>query len=187
MEICYTPTVIEIRKGKVVAVCSSPKHGFPTSPRERVTIGEYGIPGDAHSGPMRESFRRPGTFKPNDRPISIVADEVRQEMNATLGLNMKPGAFNEQILVSGLGDMGDVPNGSKIAFSSGVTLEKVDSAYPCAQLESHNGRGLIQALARKLADGTVYSRRGILTRVLATGELQPGDEVTIVIEKDNLH
>jgi len=173
----------EQRKGKVVAVCSSPKHGFPTYPQDRVHIGPEGIPGDAHSGPMRASFTRPGTQKPNDRPISIVSDEVRQEMNHRLGLNMQPGDFNEQVSVSGLGDLGDVPIGSRVDFSTGVSLEVVDKAYPCAELERYNGRGLIKELARKEPDGTIYSRRGILAKVISTGDLQPNDEVTVTIEK----
>lgn len=168
----------EVRVGKVEAVATSPNHGFPTYPQEKVTVGSLGIEGDAHSGAMRESFTKPGTFKANDRPISIVADEVRQEMNDTLGLNMQPGDFNEQVLVSGLGDMGDVPMGSHVVFETGVRLEVVDRAYPCTKLEAHNGAGLIQALVEK-REGEIYTRRGLLARVLQEGDLQPGVSVTI--------
>jgi MOSC domain-containing protein YiiM len=107
-----------------------------------------------------------------------VADEVRQEMNATLGLSMQPGDFNEQDLVSGLGDLADVEMGSHVVFGTGVELEVVDRAYPCTKLEAHNGAGLIQALAEK-RDGEIYTRRGILARVLQSGDLQPGVSVTI--------
>ena len=168
----------ETNDGRIVAVCISPQHGFPTYPQERVVVGPLGIEGDAHSGPMRESFTKPGTFKENDRSISIVADEVRQEMNDTLGLNMLPGDFNEQVLVSGLGDLGDVAIGDQVHFDTGVQLEVTDRAYPCTKLEAHNGSGLIKALAEK-RDGEIYTRRGILTRVLQTGELQAGVSVTI--------
>ena len=96
----------EQKTGRIVAVCSSPNHGYPTFPRERVVVGPEGIIGDAHSGPMRESFTKPGTQKQNDRPISIVSDEVRRAVNETYRLKMRPGAFNEQILVEGLGDLG---------------------------------------------------------------------------------
>lgn len=171
----------EKREGVVVAVCMSGVHGFPTYPQERVTVGELGIDGDAHSGPMRDSFTNPGTLKPNDRPISIVSDEVRREMNETFGLNINPGGFNEQVLVSGLGNLGDVPIGARIIFGSGVELKVTDRAFPCVNLEAHNGPGLIKALAEKL-EGETYTRRGILAKVLRTGELQPG--VSVVIEKD---
>lgn len=128
---------------------------------------------------MRESFNHPGTFKRNDRPISIVADEVLAEVNRQLGLNMKPGDFNEQIVIEGLGDLGDTPIGSKIVFEGGVMLEVVDYAYPCLKLEAHNGTGLITALAKK-TEGKVYSKRGILCKVISTGELSPGATVQLI-------
>lgn len=124
----------EINEGTVVAVCMSPVHGYPTYPQEKVTIGMQGIEGDVHSGAMRESFTKPGTQKPNDRPISIVAQEVMDDVNKSLGLHMQPGDFNEQVLVSGLGDLGDTPIGARVVFDSGVRLEVVDRAYPCEVL-----------------------------------------------------
>lgn len=168
----------ETRKGIVVAVCMSPVHGYPTFPRDRVVVGPFGIEGDAHSGPMRASFRNPGTQKPNDRPISIVSDEVRRDLNNRLGLHMEPGDFNEQILVSGLGDLGDVIVGSHVFFGSGVELEVTDNAYPCERLEAHNGPGLVKALAEN-REGEVYSYRGIVARVVRTGQLQPGVSVIV--------
>jgi MOSC domain-containing protein YiiM len=127
---------------------------------------------------MRESFTKPGTLKPNDRPISIVADEVRQAVNETLGLNVQPGHFNEQVLVSGLGDLGDVAIGDQVHFWTGVQLEVTDKAYPCTKLEAHNGLGLIKKLVERREEG-VYTRTGILAKVLQTGELQPGAGIAI--------
>ncbi|MBI2032447.1 MAG: hypothetical protein HYV38_00760 [Candidatus Levybacteria bacterium] len=117
----------DIRRGRVVAVCMSPNHGYPTYPQEAVTVGSLGIVGDAHSGYMRESFTRPGTMKPNDRPISIVADEVRAEMSEKFGVDIDPGDFNEQVLVEGLGDLSDVEIGSAITFESGVELKVTET------------------------------------------------------------
>lgn len=170
---------IESKAGKVVAVCMSPEHGYPTFPQKMVAIGLLGIDGDAHSGELRESFTKPGTFKHNDRPISIISEEVRVWANEKLGLNMKHGDFNEQIVVKGLGDLGDIKIGSQIIFSDGVILEVVDIATPCKKLENHNGVGLIKALVEKREEG-IYSKRGILCRVLRTGNLKPGEEVKVV-------
>jgi hypothetical protein len=166
------------KEGTVVAVCMSPEHGYPTHPQTSIAVGLLGIDGDAHSGPLRESFRNPGTLKNNDRPISIVADEVRVWVNSSLNLTMEHGDFNEQMVVSGLGDLGDIPIGAHLIFSSGLELEVVDRAYPCAKLEAHNGKGLIKALAEK-RDGEVYSRRGILCKVIEIGELEPGATVRV--------
>lgn len=170
---------IESKTGKVVAVCLSPEHGFPTYPQEVVSIGMLGIEGDAHSGELRASFRNKGTLKPNDRPISIVSEEIRLWVNETLGLDMQHGDFNEQIVVEGLGDMGDFEDGTLVTFDNGVILEVVDHAYPCDTLEKHNNApGLSKALAQK-KEGGVYSKRGILCKVIQPGELTAGVGVRI--------
>lgn len=168
----------ESKTGRVVAVCKSPDHGFPTYPQDVVSIGMLGIDGDAHSGELRESFTKPGTLKPNDRPISIVAEEVRVWVNQNLGLDIQHGDFNEQIVVEGLGDLGDVEIGTVITFGNGIILEVVDHAYPCKKLEDHNGRGLIKSLAEKQENG-IYSKRGILCKVIHPGDLSSGEILTV--------
>lgn len=173
--------MVDRLRGNVTAVLMSPDHGYPTYPQPRVRIEEDGIPGDAHSGPHRESFTKPGTLKPNDRPISIVADEVREEMNQRFGIDMQPGDFNEQVLVSGLGDLSDVKIGARVLFDSGVALEVVDVAYPCKRLEAHNGApGMMRELVIPQEEGKALSRRGILARVLQAGDLEAGVGLTIV-------
>ncbi len=168
-------------KGSIVAVCMSPDHGYPTYPQQSIRIEELGIPGDAHSGPLRPSFTNPGTLKPNDRPISIVADEERREMSERFGIDMQPGNFNEQILVSGMGDLSDIKAGARVVFDSGVELEVVEPAFPCVRLEAHNGaQGMMRALTIPQEDGKALSRRGILTRVIQVGDLEPGVGVTII-------
>lgn len=172
-------------EGKIVSVLMSPNHGYPTYPQDSVNVLPMGIEGDAHYGPMRESFTAPGTYKPNDRPISIVSHEVLQEINSKLGLQMKPGDFNEQVLVEGLGDLGWITIGSLITFiDSAVQLEVVDYAYPCKKLADYNGdmrllSFLVDTKVRN-SQGKPYSKRGILAQVRTTGELHPGCTVRIL-------
>jgi MOSC domain-containing protein YiiM len=169
-----------------VAVSSSPTHGYPTTPRERVVVTPWGILGDAHSGLIRDSFMKPGTRKWNDRPISIVANESRQRVNKELGLNLQAGDFNEQILVEGLGDLGWVLFGSLVYFEdSGVRLEVVDYSTPCQKLAKHTGAN-IRDLNKLLVDnkrhtepGKPYSGRGILAKVIWPGIIEPGDTMHI--------
>lgn len=167
--------------GRVIAVCKSPEHGYPTYPQGMITIGMLGIEGDAHSGELRESFTQPGTLKPNDRPISIVSEEVRLWLNEVHGFDMDHGDFNEQIVVEGLGDLGNVPIGTIITFEDGVILEVVDRAYPCTKLEDHNGAGLINHLLirSEVRGEKPYSKRGILCKVIQPGDLKPGSTVKI--------
>jgi hypothetical protein len=172
--------------GNVVAVCMSDKHGFPTVPQEMVTIGMLGIDGDAHSGEMRASFTQKGTLKPNDRPISIVSNEVRELLIEVCGYNMEFGDFNEQIVVEGLGDMGDFSVGTVLTFEGGVMLEVLDHAYPCLELEKHNGKGLMKDLLipSKAQNGKPYSMRGILCKVLSPGDLRAGNGVVATLQEE---
>lgn len=174
--------VQETRAGTVHAVLKSPNHGYPTLPQDFVEVRHDGIAGDAHSGPLRESFRNPGTLKANDRPISMVALEVISEMQKKFGLGrtMQPGGFNEQIVSEGLGDLSDAEAGDVLSFEGGVTLEVVEGAMPCVRLnEFHGEPGLAKALVEKDDDGNVTTKRGLLAKVLSPGILRPGEKVTI--------
>ncbi len=167
--------------GVVTAVCMSPEHGYPTYPQEEVKIGMLGIEGDAHSGSDRESFTNPGTRKPNDRPISIVSEEVYWEINNRFGLSAKPGDFNEQIVVRGLGDLSDVEVGARMFLGEEVVLEVTDNAMPCERLKDHLGEPLIvKSLVFKDGEGKTRTKRGILAKVVQDGLLRPGEDVMII-------
>ena len=170
----------EIKKGRVVNVLSSPNHGYPTYPQDFVKVNIDGIEGDVHSGALRESFTNPGTQKPNDRPISIVANETLRLANKHFGLNIKPGGFNEQMLVEGLGDLGDVSKGSFVRLEGGVELFIVDNAWPCERLDKYHGEPyLSHYLVGNYEDGMRYTKRGILASVTTPGEIRPGEEIQI--------
>ena len=170
----------DVREGKVLAICSSQVHGYPTYPQEKVKVEMDGIVGDAHSGPLRESFRNHGTFKRNDRPISIVAQETVDEMNKMFGLHIKPGGFNEQLLVEGLGDLSDVRIGELVMLESGVELDVVDNAQPCVRLNAYHGEQLMaKKLVTKNAEGEQITKRGILANVLTPGVITLGESIKI--------
>lgn len=171
-------------EGLIVSVLKSSAHGYPTYPQDSVDVGPLGIEGDAHSGPFRESFTKPGTQKPNDRPISIVSWDVVEAANREFGLQMKPGDFNEQLLVKGLDDLGWIAIGSIITFAeSQVRLEVVDYAYPCIKLAEHTGNSelidYLVTLEKRNLNGKPYSKRGVLAKVLDVGELKAGDSIFV--------
>lgn len=171
---------VEIRQGRVTAVCMSPDHGYPTFPQVSVYVGSLGIEGDAHSGPDRESFTNPGTRKPNDRPISIVSEEVYQEINKTFGLSAEHGDFNEQIVVAGMGDLSDVEIGSRVMMGD-VVLEVTDNAWPCDRLNAYMGEPfLAKRLVYEDEKGIRRTKRGIVAKVIEEGELTSGIEAAIV-------
>src|SRR4029453_1101702 len=72
-------TTQPIGMGTVVAVCMRREKGVPKHPQIEVVVGEYGVEGDYHAGPMRT--RSNGDVEPNRRHITLVAKEVFDELN----------------------------------------------------------------------------------------------------------
>lgn len=158
------------RVGTVVAVCLRKEGGVPKYPQSEVVVGEYGIEGDWHSGPMRA--RSNGEVVPNTRHVSLVAKEVFDDLNRELGTDIPQGGFGENILVQGMGDLGDIAEGDVLRFSSGVELEVTGQNDPCKNLMVYHN----QIPKRS------YGRRGVLAVVRTTGRLEPGDTVSVVSE-----
>ena len=155
------------KKGKIVAVCMKAERGVPKIPQPQVTVGEYGIEGDFHAGPMRT--RTDGEILPNTRHVTLVAKEVLDDLNRELGTDIPPDGFGENILVEGMGDLADLKEGDLIRFSSGVVLEVTGQNDPCKNLMVYND----------LVPKKAYGRRGVLTIVKKTGKLRPGDVVSL--------
>lgn len=155
------------RLGTIVAVCMKAERGVPKIPQVAVTVGEYGIEGDFHAGPMRT--RSNGEVLPNTRHISIVAKEVFDDLNRELGTDIPHGGFGENILVEGMGDLGGLKEGDLLRFSSGVELEVTGQNDPCKNLMVYHDQ-----IPKKS-----YGRRGVLAIVKTTGHLKPGDTVSI--------
>ena len=157
------------RPGTVVAVCLSAEGGVPKHPQPEVTVGPYGVEGDYHAGPSRFS-RRAGQEVPNQRQVSLVAKEVIDEVNRELGTTIPAGGFGENVLVEGLGDLGDLKAGDLLRFRSGVVLEVTGQNDPCQNL----------MIWHNLVPKQVYGKRGIMATVRTPGPLKPGDGVEVV-------
>jgi MOSC domain-containing protein YiiM len=154
--------------GTVVAVCLRAEGGVPKYPQPEVIVGEYGIEGDWHSGPMRT--RSNGEVVPNTRHVSLVAKEVFDDLNRELGTDIPHGGFGENILVEGMGDLGGIAEGDLLRFSSGVELEVTGQNDPCKNLMVYHNQ------IPKLS----YGRRGLLAVVRATGRVKAGDTVSVL-------
>jgi len=154
--------------GTVVAVCLRKEGGVPKYPQPEVIVGEYGIEGDWHSGPMRT--RSNGEVVPNTRHVSLVAKEVFDDLNRELGTDIPHGGFGENILVEGMGDLGSIAEGDVLRFSSGVELEVTAQNDPCKNLMVYHNQ------IPKLS----YGRRGLLAVVRTTGRVKAGDTVSVI-------
>ncbi len=79
------------------------------------------------------------------------------------------GGVGENLLVSGLGDLGDLQPGQRMRFSSGVELRVTGQNDPCKNLMVWHPQVPKQMLGR----------RGVICTVLVQGALRPGDSVEI--------
>jgi MOSC domain-containing protein YiiM len=161
-----------MKRGKIVAVCVSAAEGVPKYIQPAVTIAQFGVAGDYHCKPLRRSFSKPGTMKPNtDRHITIVASEALEYANRALGLQLGPGSLGENITTYGLGDLSDVLAGTVVSINGKPVFRVVEQNEPCHNLAPYH-----KHLVKK-----IYGKRGLLCEVIAGigSVIRPNDEITI--------
>jgi MOSC domain-containing protein YiiM len=150
--------------GQVVAVCMSPNGGVPKYSQESIAIGIQGIEGDYHSGPINR-HKKTGPAEPNSRQVTLVAQEVLEEMNARLGTGLKSGDLGENILISGLGDLSLLLRGDRLQLGTDVVLEIKAQNNPC---------NVIRVYHPTLVE-EINGKRGVSAIVLNPGSVKPGD------------
>ena len=161
--------------GTVVAVSISSTGGVPKYPQESVTIGDLGVAGDYHSGPInrhrrdhRCRLRNQGLHQktePNSRQITLVAQEVLEEVSTQLGIKLKPGDLGENILVSGLDDLRQLRKGDRLMLGTDVVVEITAQNNPCNVLSVYH-----PAMVKETT-----GKRGVTAIVVRTGSVRPGD------------
>lgn len=155
-------------QGTVVAVCLSATSGVPKHTQEQIEIGRYGVEGDYHAGEYRTNGK--GEREISRRHVTVVAEEALEAAGRALSITIPHGGVGENVLVRGMGDLGDVTEGQMLRFSSGVELEVTAQNNPCKNL----------AVYHPQVPKELYGRRGLLTVVRSTGAVRPGDTLEIV-------
>ncbi|MFN3974893.1 MAG: MOSC domain-containing protein [Dehalococcoidia bacterium] len=156
------------RQGRVVAVCLRPSGGVPKYPQPVITLNGDGVEGDWHAGPINK-HKKKGDPEPNWRQVSIVSQEMYFYLRETLGIHLEPGAFGENILVEGLGDLSDLQPGDRLHLGQTAIVEITKQNSPCATLEVYH-----RAIVR-----TVMGRRGVVGVVHSPGLVRPGDTLWV--------
>jgi MOSC domain-containing protein YiiM len=165
--------------GVVVAVSAKARHGVDKANREvvRLIAGE-GIVGDAHSGATvkhRSRWRRDPT-QPNLRQIHLLHAELHDEL-AAKGFTVTPGLMGENITTPGV-DLLGLPKGAIVRLGADAVVEITGLRNPCYQLDQLQ-QGLMAACLDRAAGGELIRKAGVMSIVLAGGEVRAGDAVTI--------
>ncbi len=141
---------------KVLAVCISEVRGVQKHPIEEAELrAGHGIVGDAHAGDWH-------------RQVSILGIESVNKLQEKITLQLKAGDFAENILVEGI-CVYELPVGTKLRLGTAL-CEVTQIGKTC-----HNDCAI-----RKAAGDCVMPREGIFVRVLESGRVKPGDELTLV-------
>ena len=165
--------------GNVVSVSLGRGHYFSKTPSLSIRLlTGLGVAGDAHMGETvkhRSRVRRDPT-QPNLRQVHLIHAELLDELRGK-GFGVAPGDLGENVTTSGI-DLLALPGGTRMYLGATAVVEVTGLRNPCVQIDGFR-KGLMAATLDKDADGNLIRKAGIMSIVLADGEVRPGDAVGI--------
>ncbi|HEX6374035.1 MAG TPA: MOSC domain-containing protein [Longimicrobium sp.] len=165
--------------GVVTAVSRSRRHAF-SKPNElfiRLVAG-LGVEGDAHLGRTvkHRSRVRADATQPNLRQVHLIHAELHEELLAA-GFRVCAGEMGENVTTRGL-DLLALPAGARLHLGDDAVVQVTGLRNPCVQLDRFQP-GLMAACLGRDADGGLVRKAGIMSIVLAGGDVRPGDTVRV--------
>jgi MOSC domain-containing protein YiiM len=151
---------------KIISVCSSELGGIPKYPQEIVEVGKYGIKGDFHSGETNKHAKKINS----DRQLSLVSQNIINELSEKLQVEISPGDLGENFLVDNMGDLTSIEPGSRLKIGKEVIIEITNHNTPCVTLNK----------IHPLLMESILGKRGLLAKVESTGTVKPGDPIEIL-------
>lgn len=163
----------------VVAVSVRSGHHFSKTPSLSIRLlSGLGVAGDAHMGATvkhRSRVRKDPT-QPNLRQVHLIHAELFDELRAR-GFVVRPGDLGENVTTSGI-DLLGLPTGSRLHLGASAVVEITGLRNPCIQIDSFQ-KGLMAATLDKDADGNLVRKAGIMSIVIADGDVRPGDAIGV--------
>jgi MOSC domain-containing protein YiiM len=163
----------------VAAVSLRAGHHFSKTPSPGIRLLRgLGVAGDAHMGETvkhRSRVRR-DPMQPNLRQVHLIHAELFDELRAK-GFAVKPGELGENITTSGV-DLLALPTGTRLHLGASAVVEVTGLRNPCIQIDNFQ-KGLMAATLDKDADGNLVRKAGIMSIVIAEGDVRPGDAVGV--------
>jgi MOSC domain-containing protein YiiM len=165
--------------GFVVAVSRSATHSFSKANEAtiRLLVG-LGVDGDAHQGVTVKHRSRVARDpnQPNLRQVHLIQAELHDELRET-GFELQPGEMGENITTRGI-DLLSLPAGTRLRIGDDAVVEITGLRNPCVQIDRHQ-TGLLSAVAMRDEHGTVVRKAGVMSIVIAGGEISPGDRIDV--------
>jgi MOSC domain-containing protein YiiM len=165
--------------GIVTAVSRSALHTFtkPNSTGIRLVAG-LGVEGDAHLGVTvkHRTLVRSDPTRPNLRQVHLIHAELHEELRAA-GFVIAAGQIGENVTTCGI-DLLGLPIGTRLHLGEAAVVEVTGLRNPCRQLDNFQA-GLTAALLGRDEHGKIIRKAGIMSIVLAGGDVRPGDAIGI--------
>jgi len=165
--------------GSVAAVSLRAGHHFSKTPSLGIRLlTGLGVAGDAHLGETvkhRSRVRKDPT-QPNLRQVHLLHIELFDELRVK-GFVVKPADLGENVTTSGI-DLLALPAGTRLHLGASAVVEVTGLRNPCIQLDQFQ-KGLMAATLDKDADGNLIRKAGIMSIVIADGDVRPGDAIRV--------
>lgn len=165
--------------GVVAAVHASPTHSMEKRSLSAIRLlAGLGVEGDAHFGAtvQHRSRVRQDPTQPNLRQVHLIHGELHDELRAA-GFEVAAGQMGENVTTSGLNLLA-LPTGARLRLGAAAEIEITGLRNPCDQLE-YIQPGLMAAVLDNDEDGNLVRKAGVMAVVLVSGEVRPGDAITV--------
>ena len=164
---------------KVESVSSCAEHRFSKPPQQSIRLlAGLGVQGDAHLGVTVQHLSRlkRDPTAPNLRQVHLIHGELHDELRAR-GFSAGPGDMGENVTTRGLNLLA-LPVNARLRLGAHAVVEIKGLRNPCTQLDGLLP-GLMAATLDRDADGNLIRKAGIMGVVIASGEVRPGDTITV--------
>jgi len=165
--------------GSIIAVSSRAGHHFSKAPCLSIRLLKgLGVAGDAHMGETvkHRSRVRKDPSQPNLRQVHLMHAELFDELRAK-GFVVRPADLGENITTAGI-DLLSLPAGTRLHLGASAVVEITGLRNPCIQIDDFQ-KGLMAATLDRDADGNLVRKAGIMSIVLADGDVRSGDAISV--------
>lgn len=137
-----------------------------------------GVDGDAHMGETVKHRSRVAKDpnQPNLRQVHLLHEELFEELRPK-NFIVRPGDMGENVTTRGV-DLLALPAGTRLHLGESAVVEITGLRNPCIQIDRFQ-KGLMAATLDKDADGNLIRKAGVMSVVLAEGDVRPGDAVHV--------
>jgi MOSC domain-containing protein YiiM len=171
----------------VVAVSSRSGHHFSKTPGLGIRLLKgLGVAGDAHMGETvkhRSRVRKDPT-QPNLRQVHLIHAELFDELRGK-GFVVQPADLGENVTTEGI-DLLALPAGTRLHLGASAVVEITGLRNPCIQIDNFQ-QGLMAATLDRDADGNLVRKAGVMSIVIADGDVRPGDAIRVEMPAEPHH